>query len=240
MTLYIITGTSSGIGLGLADYLQNQPNLKMIGLARRKPENIKNYTHITLDLNNLEAVENFRFPDAEGFNKIVLINNAGIIGHVAPVGKNNPNEIIRTFNINTIALSLLMNSFISQYSRFGGQKIILNVSSGAARHSIASWSAYCASKAAVDMYSRVVADEQAIHAKENPVRVFSVAPGIVDSEMQDLIRTASNNDFNDVQRFIDYKKNGNLDTPLDVAPKLLHIANHATLIKDVILDVRDF
>jgi len=238
MTFYLITGTSSGIGQGLVKLLSEQENNKILGISRRNPGNFKHYTHQTLDLNNLEAVESFKFPQPEKADKIVLINNAGTIGSIAPVGKNNVSEIIRTYNINTTAVSILMNTFINQYQNLQAQKIIINISSGAARHSIPSWSAYCASKAAVDMYSRVVNDEQQIHAPENPVRIFSVAPGIVDSEMQDQIRTTPKEDFNDIDRFISYKQNNALDTPENVARMLLKIVNKSNDIPAVILDVR--
>ena len=52
---------------------------------------------------------------------------------------------------------------------------------------------------------------------------FSVAPGVVDTPMQDVIRNTKPADFNRVDRFINLKKNNNLLTSEKVAGKYLKI-----------------
>ena len=88
------------------------------------------------------------------------------------------------------------------------------------------------------MYSQVADAEQQTAASKWPVRVFSVAPGIVDTQMQDEIRATPEADFGDLPRFVAYKQNGNLTSPEAVARKLMELM--ARLPKEVLLDVRQF
>ena len=65
-------------------------------------------------------------------------------------------------------------------------KRILNISSGAGRNPYEGWGAYCTTKAGLDHFSRVVAMEQA--NEQYPVEIVSIAPGIIDTDMQATIR----------------------------------------------------
>ena len=57
------------------------------------------------------------------------------------------------------------------------KKSIMNISSGAARHAIESWSSYCSTKAALDMYSEVIHIEQQKEGRPNPVNfILSETP----------------------------------------------------------------
>lgn len=237
MKYYFITGTSRGIGKALANTALSE-GAKVFGLSRGNTIEHKNYEHIVLDLAIIDDVYKYSFPVLTDADKIILINNAGSLGDVAPVGQNPDEEITKLFNINTIASSILMNKFIKQYKELATEKLILNVSSGAGRHVVESWSAYCASKAAMDMYSMVAADEQKKYYK-NPVHVFSVAPGIVDTQMQTEIRDLEKEKFNDVERFKDYKANGDLSQPEDIAKLLFQIILNPSKYSEVLLDVRN-
>ncbi len=116
-------------------------------------------------------------------------------------------------------------------------KSIINISSGAGRHPIESWSTYCASKAALDMFSNVLNNEQEI--TNDGFKVFSVAPGIIDTKMQDEIRTANFNDFNGVNRFKDLKSNNQLSSPQEIAEQIIYIINNQSKFNNILLDVRD-
>jgi benzil reductase ((S)-benzoin forming) len=86
------------------------------------------------------------------------------------------------------------------------------------------------------MFSKVVNEE----LKESGFRVFSLAPGIVDTAMQSEIRKADRLDFPALDRFIGYKEEGKLSTPEEVAGKIFHLTQHPDLFQEVIQDVRDF
>jgi benzil reductase ((S)-benzoin forming) len=133
-----------------------------------------------------------------------------------------------------------MNSFIRSYQQESFTKIILNISSGAGRHPFESWGLYCSSKASLDMLSRVIEAEQNLLPIGKRVRVFSVAPGIVDTEMQSEIRKTSVAQFPKLETFIDYYKNKQLADPKEVARKLITILLHPDEFHEVIMDVRSF
>jgi benzil reductase ((S)-benzoin forming) len=75
---------------------------------------------------------------------------------------------------------------------------------------------------------------------ESPnVKFYSIAPGIVDTPMQDEIRDADENHFPELNRFINYKKDGELSSPLEVAQKYVDFLNNSTKFKEVLYSVRD-
>lgn len=239
MNYFYITGTSKGLGKALCEKLLLEQNNFVFGISRTHTVNHKNYKHISLDLNNIKDIESFDFEDYKDAEKIILINNAGIIGEIKKVGTRSTSDIISTYNINTIAPSILMNKFIAQFQKAGFEKIILNISSGAGRHTVESWATYCASKAALDMYSQVIFDEQKHFNKEKAVKVYSIAPGIIDTPMQDEIRKAKVSDFPIVENFINYKNSGALSSAEEVSEKLIKFISNIKKYKTVIYDVRE-
>ncbi len=232
MKQFFITGTSSGIGKALA--LQAlEAGHKVIGISRRKNIEHPNYRHLTYDLSNYENYHLINFNVNKSAKEIVLINNAGWLGEVKPLGQISPRSIERAFQINLIAPSILSKFFIEQTEESGQKRVVLNISSGAANYPVPSWSTYCASKAAIDSLSRVM---QLDHPD---VRCYSIAPGIVDTEMQGEIRQTDNADFPDKQRFVDYKNKGELTDPKEVAIKLLEIINSNNKPADCVFSLRD-
>lgn len=237
MKYYYITGTSRGIGKAITEELLSRENNFVYGISRNNAIEHNNYQHISLDLNDLEKVQEFSFGDHPDAEKIVLINNAGILGQVTPVGNLYKEKIIDSYNINLISPSLLINQFINQYKDQSGERMIVNTSSGAARHTIPSWSTYCATKAGLEMFARVIEDEQ--QDVENPVKVYSIAPGVVDTEMQDEVREVEPENFRELDRFVKLKKEGLLVDPKDVAKKFADVMEHPENYPKSIMDMRD-
>jgi len=237
MKYYYITGTSRGIGRAIAETLLERENTFVYGISRNDSIQHKNYQHISLDLNDLDRVKEFTFGDHPDAEKIVLINNAGILGHVNQVGNLYTEKVINSYTINLISPSLLINQFLNQYQHNEADRMIVNTSSGAAQHTIPSWSTYCATKAGLEMFARVVEDEQ--QDFDNPVKVYSIAPGVVDTEMQDEIREVDPENFRELDRFVKLKKDGQLVNPKDVGKKFVDIMEHPENYPKSIMDLRD-
>ena len=238
MKYFYVTGTSSGIGKALTEKILQNKNNRVIGISRNQSIEHPGYDHIPLDLSDLDAVKNFEFKIFKDSEEYILINNAGTLGDVHPAGQLNPDAIIQSYRVNTISPAILMNTFLKTYQQIQKKKFILNISSGAARHSVVSWSTYCSGKAALDMFSQVVHDEQ--KDQKHPAYIFSVAPGIVDTPMQDEIRAKSEDQFKEVGRFKEYKEKGYLDRPEHVTDMLIQIMNSPEKYSEILLDVRDF
>lgn len=238
MNYYYITGTSKGIGKAAAELLLEDEKNVVIGLSRSQKIYTHNYRHVTLDLANTDAVKSFDFEHHDDAKKIVLINNAGTIIEIRRTGYLKDSTIESSMNVNLISPCILINKFIKTYSDFHGKKIILNVSSGAGKYPVDAWSAYCASKAGLDLFSSVVAEEQKITAGD--FRIFSVAPGVVDTDMQSDLRKIDKKEFSRVDDFIGYKEKGQLYSTEYVASAFADIINGADKIDDVIFSVSDY
>lgn len=212
MRVVFITGVSRGLGKALAQtYLQE--GWEVIGIGRSGSLSHPAAKLLPLDLADAAAVQAFSFPSLEA-SEIHLIHNAGVIGEIGRVGEAALDDTAPLFQINVLAPIDLTNQFLTTYSS-ETPKTISFISSGAGRRPIASWSRYCASKAALDMFAQTVAAEQAeIQAN---TRVFSVAPGVVDTDMQQTIRDTDERDFSAVEQFRGFKSENRLRTPRQVA-----------------------
>lgn len=238
-TLLVITGHSKGLGKAILEKFINEEDIQILAVSRTSLDlDRDNLQEIPLDLSDLNALEvqlPILFPK-ENFDRIVLINNAGWIGEVKPVGKLHPKGIRQVLNLNLVAPMILSDAFAKAYASQKGTKIIINISSGAASKPLPGWGEYCTSKAGLAMFSKVAAEE----LKENGFRVFSLAPGIVDTEMQAEIREADKNDFPALERFKSYKSEGQLSQAEEVAQKIYFLAAHPDQFEGVVQDVRNF
>lgn len=240
-TQIFITGDSSGIGKALVYQALNNKSTKVTGISRRGlPLTDSNYNRIKVDLSSINELLSVDFS-LEGVTKAILINNAGTINPIGYSGSLNSADIHKLHIVNTVAPQILCNAFIQSVKKQQHLEsaLILNVSSGAANKSISGWTAYSSSKAALNQYSIVLNSELA-EAGFNHVKVYSIAPGVVDTEMQSVIRSKSEQDFSAVNYFKELKTNGDLVSPSLVAEKLFKIINEEYIPNDVICSVRDF
>ena len=241
MNYFFITGSSRGIGKALSLKLLEKDDNIVIGLARSEAFQHERYRHIRTDLSDLDIlgglVEDF-FKIEQKPEQLILINNAGILGEVGPLGKISNESLIKVYNINTIAPAILMNSFIKKFNKTEAEKIIINVTSGAAQRSVNGWSGYCSSKAALNMISEVAATEAGDNSGD--FKIYALAPGVVDTDMQGEIRIVPKTDFKDVDRFIDLYENEELSDPDKTASKILYLIKNNNRYLQVIQDVRNF
>lgn len=202
MHYYIITGASRGLGRALAEEVLAQPDTHVLGVSRQATIEHPRYQHQPLDLSDIEAVQSNLyklFPSRTNAHSLTLINNAGVLGEVGYVGEL-PNEHYGfVLDVNVVAPAMLMNTFLSAYGSLQCPQTVLNISSGAGQRPVDGWGAYCASKAALDMLSQVAQKEQALRGRA--VRIHSLAPGTVDTDMQAHIRQATVQQLSEVERF---------------------------------------
>ena len=228
----LITGTGSGSGKALAELLLSE-NYLVFGYSRTNQIENKNFTFTTIDLSNLQEVQKMQFPNVDVTTDVLLVNNAATIGSILPIDKKAEKEIIQEYNLNIISPTLLSRKFINTYS--DNKKLLINIGSGAANKAIASWSAYCATKSGLDMFTEVIAEE-----KHKNLTIFSIHPGVVDTNMQKKIRESDAEFFPIRQQFIDYYSKNELFSADFVAQKIYQIIAKRVILTDVLVDLRDF
>ncbi len=112
----------------------------------------------------------------------VLVNNAGIYPH-EDLLETSDEEMRRIFAVNVEAPFALTRELARQMIAHGTRGAVVNISSGAASVPAAGGGCYAASKAALEMFTRVFALELAPHG----IRVNTVQPGFAPgSEMSEL------------------------------------------------------
>lgn len=237
MTHYFITGTSSGIGKALTELILEKEEAFVTGFSRRNSIHHSRYRHIHLDLADVSAVGQFSFPVLDKCQKVVLVNNAGFIGDIKRQGRADGKAIVDAYTVNLISPALLTNSFLAQYGEHPATKVILNVSSGAGKRPIDAWAPYCSSKAGLDLLSLTTAEEQSF--LQNKTHIYSIAPGIVDTEMQGVIRDSNPTDFKNHADFVSFKENNELVSSEEVAQKYWKIIQHPEEYPETIFSLRD-
>jgi benzil reductase ((S)-benzoin forming) len=149
--------------------------------------------------------------------EIILINNAGIIGNIERISSMKEDCIGEIMQVNVVAPIKLARK-ISQFCGNEKQFTLVNISSGAGKRAIPSWAGYCASKAAIDLFSQTFLLEERELGKST--KVYSVAPGVIDTDMQIQIRSTNENAFSSLENFQNLKSENKLETPERIALKL--------------------
>ncbi|WP_353856703.1 (S)-benzoin forming benzil reductase [Bacillus sp. Bos-x628] len=226
MRISIVTGGSTGFGLALVNQLLSRGDHVYSAARRAAPISHPKLTHAQVDLTNEEAatewLQSVLSPHtlAEA-DEILLINNAGMVTPIKRVGQGGQDTLHQHYTLNLVTPVLLSHLFVELTQLFKGKKTVIYLSSGAAKNPYKGWSAYCSSKAGLDMFMRTLHEEQKDEAY--PVNTFSFSPGTMDTEMQGEIRKSSKQDFEQIERFQHLYETGTLKSPNEVAGILLEL-----------------
>jgi benzil reductase ((S)-benzoin forming) len=220
----IVTGHSRGLGAAIAQVLL-EASIPVLGLARRSSPDLAvrfpdTFSQVELDLADPVALA--RWLDGGGLSaalsgaaRALLVNNAGVVQPIGPPGTQPLADIARAVSLNVSAVLMLSSAFVRATGDVADRRI-LHVSSGAGRNPAAGWSVYCATKAAVDHHARAVALDRVAG-----LRICSMAPGVIDTDMQAEIRSTPVDRFPNLERFERMKREGALATPEQCARRLV-------------------
>lgn len=168
---------------------------------------------------------------------VTLINNAGVIPTIAPLGLVPQGELARALRVGLEAPMLLTGAFLEATATWSCPRKVLNISSGLGRRAMASQAAYCTAKAGMDQFTRCVALEEAM--RPHGARLCSLAPGVIETGMQVQLRGASDQQFPDRANFQSLKDQGMLQTPEGAAQRVLAWLDRPDFGANPVADVRD-
>lgn len=213
----IITGASRGIGDALATLCEQQGH-EVLRIARTLPEDTDN--GLKIDLTEKDAhfmIKNWL--QQHKMESVALINNAGTVEPIGKVGQLCHDQLETAIALNLSAPIRLSNLFTHLLQDLPIDKRIMNISSGAGRSINEGWSIYGMTKCGLDHFTQTAFAEQL--NEKYPIQFVSIAPGIIQTNMQAMIRQSSVEQFPDVERFIKYDKQNALATPEETAARLL-------------------
>jgi NAD(P)-dependent dehydrogenase (short-subunit alcohol dehydrogenase family) len=229
--LTILTGASRGMGLAMAEQLvdaghdllclSRKSNDTLAARAQQRGVRVEQWPQ---DLTRGDAaaakLETWLAARGEGgLADVTLINNAGVIPTIAPIGDIAAADLAQALRVGLEAPMLLTGAFLRATAAWRCERKVLNISSGLGRRAMASQAAYCAAKAGMDHFTRCVALEEA--QRPHGAKVCSLAPGVIDTDMQVQLRSADPDRFPDVGNFQGMKAQGQLTSPAEAAARVL-------------------
>jgi len=230
LSVVIVSGASRGVGAATARWLAKAG--AVVALIARSADALETVASEVQQLGGVSLVYKADVSDAgacraavartlERFGRLdAVVNNAGMVEPLAPVGDSDTDRWQYNIAVNLLGPFYLIRAAIAELRRQGGR--IVNVSSGAATKSVENASAYCAAKAALNHFSRVLA------AEEPRVTVMAVRPGVVDTRMQDTIRQKGRGAMSAGQLayYLNLKERGQLEKPEVPGRSLAWLALH--------------
>jgi NAD(P)-dependent dehydrogenase (short-subunit alcohol dehydrogenase family) len=178
----LITGASSGVGLSLARYLSDR--YEVVAVARRverMQEALRDRQRVSIrqaDISQSTEVEELVDWLKSRFGYVpYIINNAGV-NIRGSIDELHPNDMSRSFAVNTLAPFAILRGLLPamKANNFGR---VINVTSGAPLNCFPGFSAYSASKGALNAMTVTCAKECAALN----IRINLMSPGPVRTEM---------------------------------------------------------
>ncbi|WP_296214381.1 SDR family oxidoreductase [uncultured Corynebacterium sp.] len=179
----LITGGTRGIGLAIAREIQDDYHL-IIGGSSEKAHNIAaQFPSAQGFVADLADTEGIGAAVAElGLERLdVLVHSAGVVAH-DPVTETTPQQWKHAFDINLFAVAELTRQLLGALQAAHGTVVTIN--SGAGYRSSVGFGPYATTKFALRAYTDALREEQ-----RGKIRVSSIHPGKVDSDMQRQIQT---------------------------------------------------
>lgn len=246
--LTILTGASRGMGLAMAQQLlapdalllclSRHPHAALAEQARRVDATLLQWP-VDLEHGASAAAQLgawLREQNPGALASATLINNAGVIPALVPLRDADPEGLAQALRVGLEAPMLLAAAFLDATRNWPLPRKVLNISSGLGRRAMASQAAYCAAKAGMDHFTRCLALDEALHA--NGAKVCSLAPGVIDTDMQQQLRSADATQFPDHGSFAGLHSQGQLTSPTEAAHRVLAYLARSDFGNEPVADVR--
>ena len=247
--LFVLTGASRGMGAAIAEQLL-APDHVLLCISRRRSDALASSAKATgaaceqwsLDLSQpLEAAAKLQAwiatLDGAAFESAALINNAAALTRIGPIDEDSDADLASALRVGLEAPLLLSAAFLRATRAWTADKRVLNISSGLGRRAMAGSAAYCATKAGMDHLTRAMALDEA--NRPNGAKLVSLAPGVIDTDMQVHLRAGDEAGFPEKANFVGLKEKGQLTSATDAAARVLAYLARADFGASAVADVRD-
>ncbi|NKB39161.1 MAG: SDR family NAD(P)-dependent oxidoreductase [Gammaproteobacteria bacterium] len=219
----LITGNSSGLGFGLSEACLQQ-SWKIFGLSRRGyPNSLSNVHDVLCDLEREELIAPALARLLGNVEQIdIVFLNAGIFGKLKPLADIELYDIERIMQVNVWANKTILDWLFAQNIEI---KQVIAISSGAAISATKGWACYSLSKAALNKLMQLYATEY------GDTHFISLAPGLVDTAMQDYLcddNEAQIRDFPALEKFRLARGTEAMPQPIQTANAILGQMDHLT------------
>ena len=230
MNVVILTGASRGLGAAMAERLlapdcqliciSRKPNDALAEMARAKNAALDWYLQDLADADATDALaQSICASLPRDASRYALVHNAALAEPVGRLETLDVKALAAATQVNLTAAMILTARLLAATRNLDGERRILNISSGLARRPMDGTAAYCATKAGLDMFTRCINVEA--QATQAHVRAVSLAPGVIDTDMQIGMRGHDMQGFPESQTFRAMKDEGRLSSPDAVAEKIV-------------------
>ena len=222
----VVTGASKGIGAGIAKHLAAAGASVVVNYASSREGADKVVAEITAaggkavavqgDVSKQVDIDRLFVETKSTYGKLdILVNNAGVY-EFAPLEAVTEEAFHRQFNLNVLGLLLTTQKAVAEFGDKGGS--VVNISSVAAIQPPAGGAVYAATKGAVDVITKALAQELG----PKKIRVNSLNPGMIETEG---VHTAGfiGSDF--YQQIITDTPLGRIGQPDDIGPVAVFLAS---------------
>lgn len=223
MKLIVLIGFSRGIGKEIFEQIlpslkKGEKHLLAIGRSSKGFKTNDCVTFHELDLLDNQCWKQISKLIPKAAHQVDLIFNAGVIEQIENVGRLEPFLAENAAKINFVSPIKITNEFVSSQKEINFQMRVFNITSGASLRPIEGWSLYCSTKAAFRMFLDVLNEESG-----PDIQIEHIDPGVVDTDMQRVIRDSSVSEMKNVQHFRDLDSSDKLKTPYQAASEVINI-----------------
>ncbi len=192
----LITGASRGLGLAISKELSAEYSLILHATSEASfTEPIEGADLLCADLSDPQQINQFcsRLKKEHGEDLFAVINNAGVALDKSLVYQPEA-DIDKMLNVNIKAPVMICKTALKLFL-LKKEGVIINVSSCVAESGNAFQAVYTATKAAMVALSKSLAREVAALSQDHQIRVLSIAPGFIETDMTDRIPAADKEKF---------------------------------------------
>jgi NAD(P)-dependent dehydrogenase (short-subunit alcohol dehydrogenase family) len=224
----LVTGAGKGIGAELVRILHKKGANTYAGVypvdsAEPLPDGV---TQLELDVTRQGDVDRaIARITAETGRLDVLVNNAGVINPIGPLAEIATDDLAPAFAVNVMGVHRMAIACLPLLRAARGT--ILNAGTGAATTAMEGWTAYCSTKAAMQMLTRMMALELA----RDGLRIYFLGIPPTDTAMQAKIRASGLNPISQIPQ-------DKLVPPAVPASVMAYLCGPNPVTSEVLLDVR--